>query len=192
METTSAVYLDLDQETLDREYSPGAGLPDPAAPLDGYARDSAAVRAGRPWQTYAYGDLPVERLDFYPAAVPDAPLHVFVPGGFWCVPGRSTYAFPAPGLLRYGAAFATLDHGTAPTYRFDEMAAMVRRSLAWLVDNASALGVDPRRIYVSGSAGGAHLLAMCLTTTVDAEDGDPRDLADLVCGVSLLSGVYDL
>ncbi|MEU2656778.1 alpha/beta hydrolase [Streptomyces sp. NPDC007325] len=184
------VYGPYDRPTLDRQYSPSSCVPDLTVFLDGYAelsrrtRDALTVRTGIP-----YGPEPCETLDFFPAPGPEAPLLVFVHGGYWQELSKDESSFPALRTVPAGAAFAALDYGLAPAYRLEEIVAQVRRGLAWLVAHAGELGVDRRRVLLSGSSAGAHLVLMSLL-----DDWRPHGLhpADAFAGAVLLSGVYDL
>ncbi|EST34207.1 alpha/beta hydrolase [Streptomyces roseochromogenus] len=184
------VYGDYDQRTLDRQYSPSSCVEDINVFLDRYAVESERTRRTVPARRgIRYGEQPPETLDFFPATVPDAPLMVFVHGGYWQELSKNESSFPARGLVAAGAAYAALDYGLAPEYRLDEIVAQVRRGLAWLLEHAVDLGVDPHRIHLSGSSAGAHLVAMALL-----DDWRPGGLhpADAFAGATLLSGVYDL
>ena len=73
--------------------------------------------------------------------------------------------------------------------RLDEIVAMVRNGVLWLHRHAPELGVDPGRVFFSGSSAGAHLVAMCLLEGWLPASLCPRDV---VRGATLLSGVYEL
>lgn len=177
-------YRGLDRATLDREYSPSSCIRDLRPYLECYAERSAEARRRHRVRTdLRYGDRPEETLDFFPASQPAAPLHVFVHGGYWQELSKNESSFTAPAFLAAGAAFAAIGYGLAPAHRLEEITDMVRAALRWLIANAAVLGVDPRRIHVSGTSAGAHLVAMALL---------PKDIRGAVAGVTLLSGVYDL
>lgn len=184
------VHRAYDRATLDRQFSPSSCVTDIKVFLDEYAalsrrtRDELTVRAGIP-----YGGERCETLDFFPAAEPDAPLLVFVHGGYWRELSKDDSSFPARRTVPAGAAFAALDYGLAPGYRLPEIVAQVRRGLEWLLTHAGELGVDSRRIHLSGSSAGAHLVLMAL---LDDWRPDGRHPADAFAGAVLLSGVYDL
>lgn len=168
-----------ESETWERQYKPSTCVPDVGAYLREYAYRSAKARRALPWRAHAYGADPAERLHFFPAARPPAPLVVFVHGGYWQELSETESSFAAPDLVRRGIAFAALGYGLAPGHRLDEIVGMVRRGVLWLREHAAGLGVDPARIVLAGSSAGAQLVAMCLS----------RGMA---CGAVLLSGVYDL
>ncbi|WP_371498108.1 alpha/beta hydrolase [Kitasatospora sp. NBC_00374] len=182
----SPVYRQFDRAQLDVEYSPSSRVADLAAELAAYTDGSAAAHAARTVRRdLRYGAQPPELLDFFPAAAPGAPLHVFVHGGYWQELDKADSAFAAPDFLDRGTAFAAVGYGLAPAWPLDEIVAQVRRAVRWLFAHAAQLGVDPGRVYLSGSSAGAHLAAMAL---LDPEAGTAHRIA----GAALLSGVYDL
>ncbi|WP_250289871.1 alpha/beta hydrolase [Frankia sp. CiP1_Cm_nod1] len=154
-----------------------------------YADRSADARAALPWKEIPYGDTPAQRLHFFPATGPHAPLQVFIHGGYWQELSREESSFAAPGFVAKGAAFAALGYGLAPAHRLDEIVAMVRNAVLWLFQHAAELGVDPRRIFLSGSSAGAHLAAMCV---MDGWLPPALHPSDVIRGACLLSGIYDL
>lgn len=186
----TAVYRNYDQEELDRQYSPSSCVADISLFLDQYAEESRKTRGELSARRgLAYGTEPCETLDFFPVDDPDAPLLVFIHGGYWQELSKDESSFPAGGLVPAGVAYAALDYGLAPHYRLEEIVGQVRRGLDWLIGHAAELGVDKRRIHLSGSSAGAHLVLMALLG-----DWRPGGLhpADAFAGATLLSGVYDL
>ncbi|QRP47962.1 alpha/beta hydrolase [Amycolatopsis sp. FDAARGOS 1241] len=187
---SSLVYGGYHQADLDRQYSPSSCVADISTFLTAYAVQSAQTRTEVPVRTdILYGSLPCETVDFFSAPGPDAPLLVFVHGGYWRELSKSDSSFPARGLVPAGAAFAAIDYGLAPEYRLDEIVGQVRRGIWWLVENARDLGVDSRRITLAGSSAGAHLVLMALLDGWMPAGTHPTDV---FAGAILLSGVYDL
>jgi arylformamidase len=187
---SSAVYGRYDQAELDREYSPSSCVDDISVFLTEYAERSARTRTELPVRAgIRYGSLPSETLDFFPAPVPNAPLLVFVHGGYWCELSKNDSSFPARRLVPAGAAYAAIGYGLAPEHQLHEIVGQVRRGLWWLVRHAWDLGVDRRRITLAGSSAGAHLALMAL---LDGWMPERRRPADVIAGAVLLSGVYDL
>ncbi|ASO22469.1 arylformamidase [Actinoalloteichus hoggarensis] len=187
---SAAVYADFDQADLDREYSPSSCVPDLGRLLDDYAVAGARARATlRARLDLRYGTGPRQLLDFFPAAAVDAPLQVFVHGGYWQQLDKRDGSFPALDLVPAGVAFAAVGYGLAPEHRLDEIVASVRQSLWWLLEHAAELGFDPTRVHLAGSSAGAQLVAMALCADA-MPDGRPP--ATVFAGATLLSGVYDL
>ncbi|MFG2823151.1 alpha/beta hydrolase [Kitasatospora sp. NPDC048365] len=182
----TAVYRGFGQAELDREYSPSSMVADMGAELaHATAVSESAYRELTVRRDLPYGPGAPERTDFFPAEGADgpAPLHVYVHGGYWQELDKTDSAFAAPDLVRRGAAFAAVGYGLAPGWDLDAIVGQVRRAVLRLLDDAEQLGVDPARVWLSGSSAGAHLVAMALL--------DPR-IAGRVAGAVLLSGVYDL
>lgn len=158
-------------QRLDKAYLPGMSVaPQPFVRV--YAERSAEARRVLSWHDFAYGPGEFERLHYFPAAAPDAPLLVFVHGGYWQELSAADSSFAALDLIPQGVSFAALGYGHAPRYRLDEIVGMVGRGLRWIHRHFGT-----QRIVLVGHSAGAHLAAMCL---------------DAVHAAVLLSGLYDL
>src|SRR5215813_12027607 len=186
----SKVFLDYDQEALDRAYDQRVWAPNMDAVLKRYVANSEVVRArlGAP-RTIAYGASPVETLDIYMTARTNAPVVVFVHGGAWRTGRARDYAYAAETFVRAGAHYVAPDFATVMDVGLDGMVAQVRRAVAWIAKNASSFGGDPARIYVAGHSSGGHLAGTVLITDWSTEFGLPRDV---VKGGVCISGMYDL
>ncbi len=186
------VFLDMDQEELDDAYTQIKYAPNQPQIVARYASNSAVARAhlGEP-RRLAYGGAPIEGLDLYAAAAPNAPICVFIHGGAWRVGEAKNFAFLAETFVRGGAHFAAVDFESVAATGGDlaPNADQVRRAVAWIHANAPSLGVDQRRLYVCGSSSGAHLAGVALTTDWAGDFGLP---ADAVRGGLVISGMYDL
>ncbi|MFE2758047.1 hypothetical protein ACFXGA_39205, partial [Actinosynnema sp. NPDC059335] len=130
---------------LDRDYLPGLGVPSVQPYLDRYAERSAAARAALTWRELPYGADPAERVHFFPAPAPDAPLVVFVHGGYWQLLDEWSSAYGAPGLVAAGAAFAAVGYPLSPHARVARITAAVRAAVRKLVEGAPAPGGGPPR-----------------------------------------------
>ena len=168
-------------ERLEREYSPSSRVPAIGPLLDAYRTRSEAAHAALRCATLAYGDDPDEAIDVFPAGA-DAPLIVWVHGGYWQELSRRDSAFGALDAVPRGIAWAAVGYTLAPRASLARIVDQVRRAVRALASGAADLGVDRRRIWLAGSSAGAHLAAMAL---LDAGAARPA-------GALLLSGVYDL
>jgi arylformamidase len=186
------IFLDMDQAELDDAYTQIKYAPNQPQIVARYASNSEVARAhlGDP-RRLAYGDVPIEGLDFYATAAPNAPICVFIHGGAWRFGEAGNYVFPAEAFVRAGAHFAAVDFDNVDTTGGDLMpiAHQVRRAVAWVYANAPSFGADPRRLYVCGHSSGAHLAGVVLTTDWAGDFGLP---ADAVRGGLVISGMYDL
>src|SRR5256712_9894818 len=186
----SKVFLDYDQDALDRAYDQRVWAPNMDAVLKRYVVNSDGVRArlGAP-KTVAYGASAIETLDIYPTARVNAPVLVFVHGGAWRTGKARDSAYAAEALVRAGAHYVVPDFATVMEVGLDGMVAQVRRAVAWVAKHASSFGGDPGRIYVAGHSSGGHLAGTELVTDWSAELGLPRDVAK---GGVRISGMHDL
>ena len=184
-------WRSLDNETLEREYNARATVPDIDATLRAYRDGSTPMYQRLPHRRgLRYGPGADETLDLFPVpGRPDAPLFVFIHGGYWRALCRDDSVFMAQNLTSLGVAVAALDYSLAPAAHLSLMVDQCRRAVAWLHARGTDLGVDPRRMLVSGSSAGAHLAAMVLASGWQTGLGVPDDVVPV--GV-LVSGLYDL
>lgn len=177
------VFLDYDQKALDDAYDQAVYAANRDQVIARLASASRIARQhlGEP-QRVSYGKTPIEGLDLYRTAMPDAPINVYIHGGAWRAGFARDYAFPAEMLVRAGSHYAALDFNNVLETKGDlmAMADQVRRAVAWVIDNAHQLGGDSARVYVSGTSSGAHLGGIVATSGF------------AVKGYVLSSGMYDL
>ena len=177
-------------EELARQYSPRGTVNNLDALLQDYRTQSQPMYDLPHLRDVRYGPQADELLDLFP--VPgrtDAPLFVFIHGGYWRALGKQDSVFMARNFTAHGVAVAAVNYQLAPAARLSEIVAQCRRSLAWLYTHGPAHGIDVRRIVLGGSSAGAHLAAMLLAPGWQAAFGLPPDVVK--AGV-LVSGLYDL
>ncbi|MEM5318263.1 alpha/beta hydrolase [Paraburkholderia sp. JHI869] len=186
------VWLDFDQESLDRAYDQAAY----ASNLDIVIKrwetnsDDARSRLGAPTKI-RYGATSVETLDLYSAKERKAPVHIFVHGGAWRAGSASQFGFLAEMFVKRGVHFIVPDfiNVIEAGGNLMQMSEQVNRCLEWVYKNASSFGGDPDRIYISGHSSGAHLAAVALTTNWEKDYGLP---SGFIKAATLISGIYDL
>lgn len=175
---------------IDAQYNAGAAVADAGAYLRGYADRSRTARARlRGELDIAYGPTLDETLDIFPADRPDAPVFVFIHGGYWRALSSKDFSCVAPGLKALGITTAVVNYSLCPKVTIDEITRQSRAALAWTLRHIGEYGGDPSRVAVGGHSAGGHLSAMCLETRWDEDYGLARD--PLAAAV-LVSGVYDI
>ncbi len=171
------------------QYNPRESVPDFARYAARASELSQAARerhAGR--YDIVYGDTALSTLDVFPAATPNAPLHVFLHGGYWRGRDKSDYSYIADALVPQGITTVVMNYDLCPGASLPEIVRRTRDGLRWVHRHAADLGGDPDRITASGHSAGAHLLAMAL-----ADDAGADRLADgLIKAAVLVSGIYEL
>lgn len=117
------------------------------------------------------------------------PLVMFIHGGYWRALSKEHSAFMAPMLAAKGIMCAAPDYRLAPAARMTDIVTDMRRALAYLWHNAERLGIDRRRIVVTGSSAGGHLAAALLQPGWQNGYGLP---VQPVYAAVPISGLFDL
>lgn len=181
------------QDDIERQFNPRAWATDVEAQHALRGKLSAAARARLQGEfNVTYGDTPRQALDIYRADKHanegNAPIVVYLHGGYWRVGEKEKQAILAEPLVQAGFPVVMLGTDLCPAASLDAIVGQVMRGIAWTAQNAKRIGGNGRRIYLYGHSAGAHLAALGL-----AEDWSRRGLpADLICGATLVSGIYDI
>jgi len=174
----------------EREYSPSSCASSSAPILAEYTSRSREAERNHPCQkNLSWGHGSSETFDFFPAASRDAPLLLFIHGGYWQDLSKDDSLFGAPDCVANGIAYAAIEYTLAPRASIATIVDQCRRAVASLQRQAATLGFDCHRLYIAGSSAGAHLAAMLL---VDGWHEIYGVRADAISGAVLLSGIYDL
>jgi arylformamidase len=185
-----------DPAWLDRMYNNRALVPEHPAFFERWAAESAAARAAQPCHVdLRYGEGVGETLDLFPAPVPDAPVLVFIHGGYWRSLDKSQHSFIARPFNDRGVCVVVPNYALCPgtpeqPVGIDHIALQMVQALAWTWRHVAAHGGDPSRITVSGHSAGGHLAAMLLAC--DWQAVAPDLPAQLVRNALSVSGVHDL
>jgi acetyl esterase/lipase len=139
----------------------------------------------------AYGGDARQRLEFTPAARPEAPLVLFVHGGAWSLGDKAMAGHMAVHFQARGYAFASVGYRLVPDVDPRQQAEDVAAAIARLLEDARRLGIDRDRVMIMGHSAGAHLAA--LVATDPAYLGAHHIPLSAIKGVVLLDGAgYDV
>ena len=145
---------------------------------------SAAYRAiARADLDQAYGPGERHRYDLFLAGEANAPLVVYIHGGYWQRGDRKDYAFLAQALNARGLDVALPSYALCPAVSVMAIVAELRSFLValWRKTGKHAL--------LTGHSAGGHLTAAMLATDWSAVAGVPTDLVR--AGIAV-SGIFDL
>ncbi|MBC7602350.1 MAG: alpha/beta hydrolase [Ramlibacter sp.] len=137
-----------------------------------------------------YGGGANEHLDIFPAANPDAPVLVFIHGGYWRALDKRDHLFIAPPFVKQGVCVVIPNYALAPAVTVPQIVMQMVHAVAWTWRHVARHGGDPNRITVAGHSAGGQLAAMMLSCLWRVYG---RDLpADVVKGALSISGLHDL
>lgn len=171
------VYRGFTQEELDDAYDNTKAVVDSAEWLKGFDKRSDAMAAQfSSTMDLTYGVRPRNKFDFFSCGDVQAPLFVFIHGGYWQMRCKETFRFLAKGPLANGF---NVGYTLAPELSLSGIVHEIRMAIRELRSRADELGFDANSIYVSGWSAGAHLCISVLD-----EIG--------VQGALAISGIYDL
>ena len=161
------------QADLEHQYDARATVPDIAAELKAYRDASTPMYELTPsWRDVAYGSGPDETLDLFPVAgQPDAPLLVFIHGGYWRALHSQDSVFMAQQFTAHGVAVAAINYTLAPEATLAHIVRQCQYAVTWLLNDATQYGIAPQRTVLAGSSAGAHLAAMLLAPAWQAAYG---------------------
>ena len=154
------------------EYNNRAAVPDHPAVMTRWRSGAGAARKTHPPVTLSYGASPRQTLDLFEAG-PDAPVALFIHGGYWQALDASWFSWVAAPLLAKGVSLAIPSYDLCPTVRLGTIVDQMREAARLLQTRTG------RRPVATGHSAGGHLSACLLS------DG-------LASAAVAISGLFDL
>ena len=114
----------------------------------------------------------------------NAPLVLFVHGGYWQSLSKDRYSFVAAPLLQHGFNVALPGYPLAPEFRIAGISACIRAGLEAVIDALAEDDRKPSKVILTGHSAGGHL-ATCAAL-------DWGGLAPAIVGLVPISGIFDL
>ena len=175
----------------DRMYNNRELVPEHPEHFRRWAADSAEAMRSQPRELdVRYGGGPNEHLDIFPTHAANAPVLIFIHGGYWRALDKRDHSFIAPAFTKEGVCVVVPNYALAPAVTIPQIVMQMVHAVAWTWRHIARHGGDPNRITVAGHSAGGHLAAMmaaCLWRVYG------RDLpADVVKGSLAISGLHDL
>jgi arylformamidase len=176
---------------LDSMYNPRGSVPEYAQHFRRWAERSADAMRSEPRELdVRYGGGPNEHLDVFPTSQPDAPVLIFIHGGYWRSFDKRDHSFIAPAFTREGVCVVVPNYALCPAVTVPQITMQMVQAVAWTYKNIARHGGNPRRITVAGHSAGGHLAAMLLACVWPAFRPDMP--AGLVRNALSISGLHDL
>ncbi|HEY4253343.1 MAG TPA: alpha/beta hydrolase [Roseomonas sp.] len=172
-------WASLDQAARDTAYNNSGAVADSAALTAERNAAAAGFRAAHAAHLdLRFGDSEREAWDIYPGGDANAPVLVFIHGGYWQRNRREDFAALAEGANAMGWSVAMNGYSLAPEASMTKIAWQLHAALDWLSAHGAEHGAAGP-IIASGWSAGGHLAALA------AEH--PAVTAALA-----ISGVYEL
>lgn len=174
------VYQGMTRVMLDAAYNNTLAVSDSENWLSLWQKRGEEIRAASGVMlNISYGPKPKEKFDYFPCGKPNAPLFVFIHGGYWQRNDKETFSFVSDGPRQIGVDVAVVGYTLAPDASLTEIVAQMNRFLTFLVDSADELPFDRKRVIVGGWSAGGHLSALA-------------DTHPICAGTLPISGIFDL
>ena len=176
---------------LDGMYNNRNLVPEHADHFRRWAAESAQVmRSQQRELDVRYGGGPNEHLDIFPTTKSDAPVLIFIHGGYWRSFDKRDHSFVAPAFTKEGVCVVVPNYALCPAVTIPQITMQMVQAVAWTWRHIAKHGGDPSRITVAGHSAGGHLAAMMLSCLWPVYG---RDLAAvLVNGALSIWGLFDL
>ena len=109
----------------------------------------------------AYGDNPLQKLDFYAASNINSPIIIIVHGGGWWAGDKSGYPYVNAAKLfnNQGYAVININYRLSPAVTFPTHISDLACALSWVKHNASLFNGDSSRIVLFGHSAGGQMTA---------------------------------
>lgn len=191
MSTQKKTSIAYDGAWLEQMYNNRERVPEHADHFRRWAADSRDVMRSQPRELdVRYGGGPREHLDIFPSGTSDAPVMVFIHGGYWRSLDKRDHSFIAPAFTSRGVCVVVPNYALCPAVTIPQITMQMVHALAWTWRHIARHGGDPNRITVVGHSTGGHLAAMLLACVWPAYL--PNLPEDLVKNALSISGLHDL
>jgi arylformamidase len=170
---------------LEKEYNNRARVPEHPEIFARWARDAEAYRRTEGAELdLSYGSSPRQIIDVFPAGDANAPLTLFIHGGWWRSLSPKDFSHMAAGSNAHGVTVAVAGYELCPHVGIGDIVEQMRAACHFLWRKYR------KRITAYGHSAGGHLSACMVATDWTAYAPDLPD--DLVSAAYGISGVYDL
>lgn len=176
---------------FDAQYNNRARIPEHPEIFARWEKASALTRDRSACEIdVPYGEDASEKLDVFMTPRPNAPVFVFIHGGYWRALDKRDQSFVAASYVNAGALVVVPNYALCPAVTIEHICLQMTQALAWTRRNAARYGGDPRRIVVAGHSAGGHLAAMLMSCDWAKVGADLP--AGLVASALCISGLFDL
>jgi arylformamidase len=142
---------------FEAEYNNRARVLEHPGIIASWAADSAAYRQAKPPRLIRYGEGERNVMDFFSAGA-DAPIAMYIHGGYWQALDNTFHSAHAGGLNALGVSVAVPSYSLCPHVRIGDIVEEMRAASATLHRQTG------KPVLVYGHSAGGHLAACLLAT----------------------------
>lgn len=124
--------------------------------LADFQQRSSTVYQNHPHQTLSYGSHPRQNIDVFECGLAQAPVLVFIHGGYWQWCCKEDFGFIVPPLLTTGLDVLLLEYPLTPDVSFEQLVQSVGQGLDFLAQQPHW---QNHQVYLCGHSAGGHLSA---------------------------------
>ena len=146
----------LSDDELQAQYDNRAAVPEHPTLMAAWKAQAQAARAAHPPTLIRYGPGEREVMDLFEAG-PDAPIALFIHGGYWQALDKDWFSGVAPAMLANGVSLAVASYDLCPTVRLARIVGQMREAAGVLRERTG------KRPMVFGHSAGGHLAACLLS-----------------------------
>lgn len=185
------LYRDfVSQEEIDLEYNIETAVGDMRPYVEWFVGGSAKARTELECVLdVPFGPTRDETLDIFPASTPNAPVLLFVHGGYWRILSSKEFSLVARGPVAHDVTVVVSNYSLCPKVSIAEITRQSRAAVAWIANNITRYNGDPGRLFVAGHSAGGQQVGMLVATDWVGDYGLPRDV---IKGGVPISGLFDL
>lgn len=92
----------------------------------------------------------------------DAPILIFVHGGYWNSGRKGTYDLLGRNFASKGIVTVIPDYTLSPAVSYDEMTKQIAEVIKWVQANGKQYKGNPKQIFITGHSAGGHLAALAV------------------------------
>ncbi len=176
-------WQDMTRTELDIAYNNSNAVPNSAVLINDWKARSPLFRQNYKDMgallelEYGLGDR--NKIDIYLCGKSNAPLFVFIHGGYWQWNSKESFACMAQGPLARGMDFASIGYTLAPEATLSKITTEISEAVLCLRSIGPSYGVAKDKLVLSGWSAGGHLAAAAIKM-------------DEVDAALTISGIFDV
>ncbi|WP_420399909.1 alpha/beta hydrolase [Flagellimonas sp.] len=131
-----------------------------------------------------YGLDVLQAMDIFPSNVENAPVLVFIHGGYWRALDKRSYQFVAEPFVKNNFTVCVINYRLIPSVNMETVLLDVSNALIWIREQIVRYNGNPNKLVLSGHSAGGHLALMTYLMN--------ETLRSSIRAICSLSGIFDL